>query len=103
MPHAPALGVRFPETNVRTYVRDARGRRGVFFLSLDAASFPAVLGARTLYRLPYMWSRMRVAADGNRVRYQNRRRHGPAAESDILVETGAPVVADELVRFLTGR
>ena len=28
----------FPEINVRTYVRDAHGRRGLYFLSLDVSA-----------------------------------------------------------------
>ena len=53
----------FPELNLRTYVRP-RGsgpgstQAGVYFFSLDAASPLAVLGARTLFHLPYFWSRM---------------------------------------------
>jgi uncharacterized protein YqjF (DUF2071 family) len=42
----------FAEVNVRTYVtRD--DKPGVLFLSLDAASVAAVLGARAWFRLPY--------------------------------------------------
>ena len=33
---------RFPETNVRTYVRDSDGHVGIWFFSLDAARFGAV-------------------------------------------------------------
>jgi len=45
---------RFCETNVRTYVRDAAGRAGIWFFSLDAAraGAVAVAVARTTYRLP---------------------------------------------------
>ena len=50
----------FCETNVRTYVRDASGRPGIWFLSLDAARLGAVITARTTYRLPYFWSAMRI-------------------------------------------
>src|SRR5918912_739696 len=45
VPAVPWLS-RFPEINVRTYVRDGRGRRGIWFFSLDAARLAAVL-ART--------------------------------------------------------
>jgi len=50
----PALpGVSsFAEVNVRTYVT-ADDKPGVLFLSLDAASVAAVLGARAWFRLPY--------------------------------------------------
>jgi uncharacterized protein len=66
LPALPWLS-RFPETNVRTYVQDTRGRSGIWFLSLDAARLPAVLGARAGYRLPYFWSAMSVhnTADGS--------------------------------------
>src|SRR5690349_10834684 len=49
----PALGLSFPETNVRTYVRLERGEPGIYFLSLDAASLVAVGGARVSLGLPY--------------------------------------------------
>lgn len=52
---------RFPELNLRTYVRDQRtGTPGVFFLSLDAGNLLAVTLARTIYRLPYYWAEMRI-------------------------------------------
>jgi uncharacterized protein YqjF (DUF2071 family) len=63
----------FPETNVRTYVRDNRGERGVWFLSLDADRLAAVVGARTGFRLPYQWAKMRLVKDGERVQYLSRR------------------------------
>lgn len=49
------LTADFGETNVRTYVVH-RGRPGVYFLSLDAASLLATLGARIGWGLPYFWS-----------------------------------------------
>lgn len=52
---------RFPELNLRTYVRDPRtGTPGVFFLSLDAGNPLAVAFARTVYRLPYYWAEMHI-------------------------------------------
>ena len=56
----------FPETNVRTYVRGPDGERGIWFFSLDAARLGAVVTARTTYRLPYFWSRMRVVRQRRR-------------------------------------
>src|SRR5688572_24753277 len=47
----------FPELNVRTYVTH-RGRSGVWFLSLDAASALTVAGARLFFHLPYVHARM---------------------------------------------
>jgi len=48
----------FLELNVRTYVRAADGKPGVWFFSLDASSRLAVEAARRLYRLPYFHARM---------------------------------------------
>lgn len=55
----PVPGVSsFLGLNVRTYVRAADGRPGVWFFSLDASSRLAVQVARRLYRLPYFHARM---------------------------------------------
>jgi len=56
-PHA--LGIAFPEMNLRTYVIGGDGP-GIWFFSLDAARFIAVLGARVTYGLPYYWANMRA-------------------------------------------
>jgi uncharacterized protein YqjF (DUF2071 family) len=48
----------FLELNVRTYVRAADGKPGVWFFSLDASSPPAVIAARRLFKLPYYDARM---------------------------------------------
>jgi uncharacterized protein YqjF (DUF2071 family) len=68
----PALPA-FPEINVRTYVH-VRGKRGVYFFSLDASSVVAVLGARLGFYLPYFLASMNVDARDGDVRYQSRRR-----------------------------
>jgi uncharacterized protein len=66
---------RFPELNVRTYVRGGQQERpGVYFFSLDAASLPAVCGARLAFHLPYFWARMWVHhAPENRILYESYR------------------------------
>jgi uncharacterized protein YqjF (DUF2071 family) len=76
-PHA--LGLVFPEMNLRTYVVGLNGP-GIWFFSLDAARFIAVLGARATYGLPYYWSDMRVdiAAEENSY-FCSRGRTGPRA------------------------
>jgi uncharacterized protein len=105
-PRAPAVPwlSAFPETNVRTYVRDRHGAPGVWFFSLDAARLAAVIGARVMYALPYFWARMRVVSNGASVHYQSTRLHGPRAQSDIRVEAGEPVdAASRLELFLTAR
>ena len=46
----------FSELNLRTYVRDQAGRRGVWFYSLDSSDLLAVVGARLLYGLNYRYA-----------------------------------------------
>ena len=53
----------FPELNVRTYVT-LNGKPGVYFFSLDAASTLAVIGARTMFHLPYYRAAMAVHKPG---------------------------------------
>jgi uncharacterized protein YqjF (DUF2071 family) len=96
----PWLG-RFPELNVRTYVRGPRGP-GVWFFSLDAASRAAVRAARRFYRLPYFYAQMRVVS-GEAIEYESSRgdlgfaaSYGPAGEPAI----GRP---GSLEHFLTER
>jgi uncharacterized protein YqjF (DUF2071 family) len=89
-PAVPWLS-RFPEINVRTYVRDAQGRSGIWFLSLDAARLPAVLAARAGYRLPYFWSDMATRVTDHRIEYRCRRRSPSEPERN------------ELAHFLTAR
>ncbi len=97
----------FPETNVRTYVRDANGDRGVWFLSLDADRLAAVVGARTGFRLPYQWAQMRLDRSGSSVHYSSRRNGLMAvrpASSEIEIEIGEPFAPEELTErdhFLT--
>ncbi len=66
------LGLNFPETNFRTYVRGPKGP-GIWFFSLDAARLSAVIGARTAYGLPYYWSTMQVEDRENEMLYYSNR------------------------------
>jgi uncharacterized protein YqjF (DUF2071 family) len=75
-PPVPGLS-RFPETNVRTYTT-VGGKPGVYFLSLDAASWAAVAGARLTYRLPYFRARMTIQRAGGEIRYRSERIGGRA-------------------------
>jgi hypothetical protein len=65
----------FPEVNLRTYVR-AGGRAGVYFFSLDAASWLACRLARAWYRLRYFHARMSVDLENDAVHYRSSRREG---------------------------
>ncbi len=95
----------FPETNVRTYVRDKRdGRDGLRFLSIDVASATNVVGGR-LAGVPYHRSAMSVSGE-TMVRYSCRRAGAsePAAGHEIAIEPGDPISApDEVLASLTGR
>ena len=109
-PRGPALPwiSRFCETNVRTYAVAPDGTRGVWFLSLDAARLPAVVTARTVYRLPYLWAAMQFDRNDDTVSYTSRRRWpGPrGARSSVKLRLGepfAPTELDDLDHFLTAR
>ena len=107
LPALPHLS-RFPETNVRTYVRGPDGRTGIWFLSLDAARLAVVAAARTGYGLPYYWSDMSIGRVGDDLRYRSRRRWPvPAGAScDARVEFGPPLPDShlgDLDLFLTAR
>ncbi len=54
----------FLELNVRTYVRAADEKPGIWFFSLDASSRLAVEAARRTYRLPYFHARMSLDRSG---------------------------------------
>lgn len=103
----PLPGLRrlstFPETNVRTYVRGPDGRDGLWFFSLEADSLPLVLGASTVYGVPYQWATMKIT-EGDTVRYRSRRRTGRPVGHDITVRVGADCPEpSELDDWLTGR
>lgn len=74
-PRALPFGATFAELNVRTYVRH-KGEPGVYFLSLEAASLSAVLGARLLYGLNYRWAGARVRRVGTTSDFRVGRRSG---------------------------
>jgi uncharacterized protein YqjF (DUF2071 family) len=71
----------FPEINLRTYVC-VDDKPGIYFLSLDAGSWPAVYVARRSYRLPYFHSRIATDSTDGWIRYSARRTSGdgPPAE-----------------------
>lgn len=89
----------FPETNVRTYVRDANGERGAYFISLDADRLAAVLGARTGFRLNYQWAQMKIVRNGSAIHYTSSRNGllpQRPAHSDIEIEIGEPFEEEDL-------
>jgi uncharacterized protein YqjF (DUF2071 family) len=81
---------KFPELNVRTYVRVA-DRPGVYFFSLDAARWLAVAAARAFLNLPYHSAVMTVERRRDRLRYESARRTRDRAEFRATYEpTAAP-------------
>lgn len=90
-----------PEVNVRTYVRGPDGRRGIWFLSLEASRLAVALVARAWYGIPYQWARVRVESEGRTVSCMTRRR---SASFAATLEVGERVeTLSELERFLICR
>jgi uncharacterized protein YqjF (DUF2071 family) len=108
-PFPPSAGWgSFTEVNVRLYGVDPHGRRGVVFLSLEASSLPAVVAARALFSLPYMWARTAQRPRPDGWEYASRRlspwptRRGPGFQLAVSVDT-TTTVHDDLALFLTAR
>jgi uncharacterized protein len=106
LPAPPVVGA-FPEINVRTYVRHD-GRPGVWFLSLDATSRPAVDGARAAFHLPYFEASMRVGRVREVVDYRSVRvdQRGAPAKFEARYRATGPVelaVPGSLEAWLTQR
>jgi uncharacterized protein len=117
----------FPETNVRTYIVDRKGRRAVWFFSLDINRVAATLIARTGYGLPYCTATMSIDAanharaahtlnaadvlgEGDEIRYRSSRKwpkppRGSTATCDAEIRIGrrVDVQPDSLEAFLTAR
>ena len=89
--------IDFPETNVRTYVRAPDGNTGVWFFSLDAASLPAVIGARIGFGLPYELASMTFQRSGSRISYWSKRiRSKTPATCDVTVDVGEALPETEI-------
>lgn len=84
----------FLELNLRVYVVSESGEPGVFFLSLDAASWTAVSAARTGWSLPYFHAKMSSEGRDGSVHYHSKRR-SDAAEFECDYTTG-PALPDSL-------
>lgn len=93
------------ETNVRTYVH-LDGVPGVWFFSLDANSSIAVMGARTLFHLPYFNARIELDEDDGVINYALNRTDKPRAELEASWTIGEARPESEpgsLAFFLTER
>ncbi|KAB1979570.1 MULTISPECIES: YqjF family protein [Streptomyces] len=102
-PALPYFG-SFDEVNVRLYSRDALGRRGVVFRSLECDRLVPVLAADASFRLPYRWSRIRSQWFENRLLYRTSRRGAAGAGARVWLEIErTPVVPEPVEEFLTNR
>lgn len=105
-PAFPTTGY-FPELNVRTYVK-YKDKAGVWFFSLDAASWLAVWIARLTYRLPYFHANMSIEQQDDTITYKSTRTHrnSTQAEFHTIYRPTAPVnnyANDSLDRWLSDR
>lgn len=108
IPFLPALPwiSRFPETNVRTYVRGPDGEPGIWFFTLEADRGLAVIGARLAYALPYRWADMQVNVGKTEVDYRSvrrLRRHFRPARMEMSLRMGDSIEPTDLDLFLTAR
>ena len=74
VPRIPGAS-RFPELNLRTYVRERNtNRAGVYFFCLEASNPLAVMVAKAMFHLPYHWARMSIKVRSEReFTYQSER------------------------------
>jgi uncharacterized protein YqjF (DUF2071 family) len=98
---------RFPELNLRTYVREPHSNLGgVYFFSLDAGNPLAVAMARIFFKLPYYWSKMRIDhCDNREFCYSSQRRFAktPAKFRARYRSLGQASDKQGLEQFLTHR
>jgi uncharacterized protein YqjF (DUF2071 family) len=102
-PPVPYFG-DFAEVNVRLYGVDERGRRGVYFVSLEASRLAAVVAARAMFSIPYFWSRTSLSAKDGIVSYSSTRHLARSKRSELSVAVSPDrIESDPLAEFLTAR
>lgn len=79
----------FPEVNLRTYVR-FKDEIGVFFFSIDAASWLGALAARLVFHLPFFRARISLTVDGGGFRMSSARRPRAGSPAADLVASWRP-------------
>lgn len=85
---------KFPELNLRTYVK-RDGKSGVFFFSLDAACLPLVTGARLLFGLPYHQATMRYESSDEHRYFTSNRWVGDVTFEAEFQEKGEAFLAEK--------
>jgi uncharacterized protein len=105
VPTAPGPRTSLVEVNVRTYVRDAAGRDGLWFLSLELDQVAVATAIRTALALPYRWADTWLEGEGTSIRYGVRRRPPHrGGELSLTVEIGEPLEdPQDFETFLVGR
>jgi uncharacterized protein YqjF (DUF2071 family) len=91
LPLPRALGA-YGQVNLRTYVQPedpSAGPPGIWLLSSDVGEPTAVVGARTLARLPYWRARVEMQEGGPETEVAARRRHRGAAPAAFEARYGA--------------
>ena len=74
----------FWEINLRTYVRDKFGNKGIWFYSLDSSDELAVVGARMLYGLPYNYARTQGTSHKSKISFSSSRNfHHQSADAEF--------------------
>jgi hypothetical protein len=87
IPPTPGLSA-LNEINLRTYVRDQSGRKGIYFYSLDATLRIAVWIAQRFFHLPYKFASVSYSDDpGENSKYYEFQRHGDSGSQDRFVYT----------------
>lgn len=79
-PAVPGLS-SFLELNLRTYVRDAGGRPGVWFYSLDCNQSLATWIAQKFFSLPYEHAEMEALIRYGKINYSSRRKGQPQTDT----------------------
>ena len=81
---------QFPELNLRTYVHHGE-TAGVWFLSIDAASWFSTQIARRVFRLPYHSAEMTFAERGGTYHFTSSRRRAKEVQLEVeYTPQGAP-------------
>jgi uncharacterized protein YqjF (DUF2071 family) len=88
VPHESLRRLVPRELEIETFDDSVRlgDRQGVYFFSLDAASWPAVIGARATTGLRYFHARTGIRREEGRVRYDSVRAHPGAAAAGLACE-----------------
>ena len=98
----------FWEVNLRTYIKDKTGRKGVWFYSLDSNDPFGVFGARLLYGLRYFNARIDRLGDPQigEVSFSSTRKDGAGSRIEAawnVDDIGTDLAKEQLDQFLLER